>query len=111
MYRLITLKIHPTAWLGSWNDYGTNKLEQDLLILIKLVELVLQSPIRFIICYGFMSTTHDNLYVGDLGDLGLSKVKYSTLISSGSTRGTISWMAPELLSRRRDLVLNNLCRP
>ncbi|KAH0454396.1 hypothetical protein IEQ34_016320 [Dendrobium chrysotoxum] len=43
-------------------------------------------------------------YVGDLGNLGLSKVKYSTLISYSSTRGTISWMTPELLSGRRDLV-------
>ncbi|KAL0910919.1 hypothetical protein M5K25_019016 [Dendrobium thyrsiflorum] len=38
-----------------------------------------------------------------VGDFGLSKVKCNTL-SSGSARGTIPWMAPELLNGRRDLV-------
>ncbi|KAH0454513.1 hypothetical protein IEQ34_016437 [Dendrobium chrysotoxum] len=39
-----------------------------------------------------------------VGDFGLSKVKCSTSISSYSARGTIPWMAPELLNGRRDLV-------
>ncbi|KAH0454733.1 hypothetical protein IEQ34_016657 [Dendrobium chrysotoxum] len=39
-----------------------------------------------------------------VGDFGLSKVKCSTSISSDSARGTIPWMAPELLNGRRDLV-------
>lgn len=36
-------------------------------------------------------------YPFQIGDLGLSKVKQRTLVSGG-VRGTIPWMAPELLS-------------
>ncbi|KAH0455032.1 hypothetical protein IEQ34_016956 [Dendrobium chrysotoxum] len=39
-----------------------------------------------------------------VGDFGLSKVKCSTLISSGNPQGTIPWMAPELFNGRRDLI-------
>ncbi|KAH0454840.1 hypothetical protein IEQ34_016764 [Dendrobium chrysotoxum] len=39
-----------------------------------------------------------------VGDFGLSKVKCSTLISSGCPQGTIPWMAPELFNGRRDLI-------
>ncbi|CAA6670222.1 unnamed protein product [Spirodela intermedia] len=38
-----------------------------------------------------------------VGDLGLSKVKRQTLISGG-VRGTLPWMAPELLNGRSSLV-------
>ncbi|KAK1313753.1 Serine/threonine-protein kinase CTR1 [Acorus calamus] len=38
-----------------------------------------------------------------IGDLGLSKVKQRTLISGG-IRGTIPWMAPELLTGKSDMV-------
>lgn len=34
-----------------------------------------------------------------IGDLGLSKIKQKTLISGG-VRGTIPWMAPELLNSK-----------
>ncbi|RWW85430.1 hypothetical protein BHE74_00005880 [Ensete ventricosum] len=36
-------------------------------------------------------------YLVQVGDLGLSKVKYETLMSGGM-QGTLPWMAPELLS-------------
>ncbi|XP_021275692.1 uncharacterized protein LOC110410367 [Herrania umbratica] len=38
-----------------------------------------------------------------IGDLGLSKIKQKTLISGG-VRGTIPWMAPELLNTKNNLV-------
>ncbi|KAB2609781.1 hypothetical protein D8674_040163 [Pyrus ussuriensis x Pyrus communis] len=38
-----------------------------------------------------------------IGDLGLSKIKQRTLVSGG-VRGTIPWMAPELLSGNNNLV-------
>ncbi|XVE54377.1 hypothetical protein DITRI_Ditri03aG0075800 [Diplodiscus trichospermus] len=38
-----------------------------------------------------------------IGDLGLSKIKQRTLISGG-VRGTIPWMAPELLNTKNNLV-------
>ncbi|XP_020521963.1 LEAF RUST 10 DISEASE-RESISTANCE LOCUS RECEPTOR-LIKE PROTEIN KINASE-like 2.5 isoform X2 [Amborella trichopoda] len=38
-----------------------------------------------------------------IGDLGLSKVKQQTLVS-GSVRGTLPWMAPELLSLKANMV-------
>lgn len=38
-----------------------------------------------------------------IGDLGLSKVKQHTLVSGG-VRGTLPWMAPELLSGKSDMV-------
>ncbi|XP_022752183.1 uncharacterized protein LOC111300839 [Durio zibethinus] len=38
-----------------------------------------------------------------IGDLGLSKIKQRTLISGG-VRGTIPWMAPELLNTKKNLV-------
>lgn len=38
-----------------------------------------------------------------VGDLGLSKVKCQTLISGG-VRGTLPWMAPELLNGSSSLV-------
>lgn len=39
-----------------------------------------------------------------IGDLGLSKIKQRTLVSGG-VRGTVPWMAPELLNSHRK---NNL---
>ncbi|KAK9141797.1 hypothetical protein Syun_011197 [Stephania yunnanensis] len=44
-----------------------------------------------------------------VGDLGLSKLKCQTLISGG-VRGTLPWMAPELLNGSRGIV-NNTLRP
>ncbi|XWS70668.1 hypothetical protein CRYUN_Cryun03dG0066500 [Craigia yunnanensis] len=38
-----------------------------------------------------------------IGDLGLSKIKQRTLVSGG-VRGTIPWMAPELLNAKNNLV-------
>ncbi|XP_076943180.1 RAF-like serine/threonine-protein kinase 24 [Bidens hawaiensis] len=38
-----------------------------------------------------------------IGDLGLSMVKQGTMVSGGS-RGTMSWMAPELLSGKSHMV-------
>ncbi|MCI22243.1 kinase family protein, partial [Trifolium medium] len=38
-----------------------------------------------------------------IGDLGLSKVKQNTLVSGG-VRGTLPWMAPELLSGKSHMV-------
>ncbi|XP_039024261.1 uncharacterized protein LOC120157071 [Hibiscus syriacus] len=38
-----------------------------------------------------------------IGDLGLSKVRQHTLVSGG-VRGTLPWMAPELLSGKSDMV-------
>ncbi|XVE98286.1 hypothetical protein REPUB_Repub03eG0092300 [Reevesia pubescens] len=38
-----------------------------------------------------------------IGDLGLSKIKQRTLVSGG-VRGTIPWMAPELLNTKNNLV-------
>ena len=43
------------------------------------------------------------LYMLQVGDLGLSKVKRKTLISGG-VRGTLPWMAPELLNGSSSLV-------
>ncbi|KAK1291758.1 Serine/threonine-protein kinase CTR1 [Acorus calamus] len=47
--------------------------------------------------YGYMMVR------GLVGDLGLSKVKCQTLISGG-VRGTLPWMAPELLNGSSSLV-------
>ncbi|GLJ04699.1 hypothetical protein SUGI_0001520 [Cryptomeria japonica] len=38
-----------------------------------------------------------------IGDLGLSKIKHQTLVSGG-VRGTLPWMAPELLSEEKGMV-------
>ncbi|KAH9327714.1 hypothetical protein KI387_007892, partial [Taxus chinensis] len=38
-----------------------------------------------------------------IGDLGLSKIKHRTLVSGG-VRGTLPWMAPELLSEEKGMV-------
>jgi hypothetical protein len=43
-----------------------------------------------------------------VGDLGLSKVKCQTLISGG-VRGTLPWMAPELLNGSSSLVSEKVC--
>ncbi|XP_031250730.1 dual specificity protein kinase splB-like [Pistacia vera] len=42
-----------------------------------------------------------------IGDLGLSKIKQKTLISGG-VRGTIPWMAPELLNNKNNLVTEKI---
>ncbi|KAJ4708317.1 Serine/threonine-protein kinase [Melia azedarach] len=42
-----------------------------------------------------------------IGDLGLSKIKQRTLISGG-VRGTIPWMAPELLNSKNNLVTEKI---
>ena len=38
-----------------------------------------------------------------VGDLGLSKVKHQTMVSGG-VRGTLPWMAPELLNGSSSMV-------
>ncbi|MQM04902.1 hypothetical protein Taro_037705, partial [Colocasia esculenta] len=43
---------------------------------------------------------YENLLIGDLG---LSKVKQKTLVSGG-VRGTLLWMAPELLSGKSNMI-------
>lgn len=48
------------------------------------------------------------LFVLKVGDLGLSKVKRQTLISGG-VRGTLPWMAPELLNGSSNLVSEKVC--
>lgn len=42
-----------------------------------------------------------------IGDLGLSKVKQQTLVSGG-VRGTLPWMAPELLSGKTSMVSDKI---
>ncbi|KAJ6382126.1 hypothetical protein OIU77_030726 [Salix suchowensis] len=42
-----------------------------------------------------------------IGDLGLSKVKQHTLVSGG-VRGTLPWMAPELLSGKNHMVTEKI---
>lgn len=42
-----------------------------------------------------------------IGDLGLSKVKQRTLVSGG-VRGTLPWMAPELLSGKSNMVTDKI---
>ncbi|CAM8911435.1 unnamed protein product [Rhodiola kirilowii] len=42
-----------------------------------------------------------------IGDMGLSKVKQHTLVSGG-VRGTLPWMAPELLSGKSNMVSENV---
>ncbi|RDX82057.1 Serine/threonine-protein kinase STY8, partial [Mucuna pruriens] len=42
-----------------------------------------------------------------IGDLGLSKVKQHTLVSGG-VRGTLPWMAPELLSGKSNMVSDKI---
>ncbi|KAF8389335.1 hypothetical protein HHK36_026029 [Tetracentron sinense] len=42
-----------------------------------------------------------------IGDLGLSKVKHHTLVSGG-VRGTLPWMAPELLSGKCNMVTEKI---
>ncbi|CAN1329685.1 Probable serine/threonine-protein kinase SIS8 [Linum perenne] len=42
-----------------------------------------------------------------IGDLGLSKVKQQTLVSGG-VRGTLPWMAPELLSGKNHMVTEKI---
>lgn len=42
-----------------------------------------------------------------IGDLGLSKVKQHTLVSGG-VRGTLPWMAPELLSGKSSMVTEKI---
>lgn len=42
-----------------------------------------------------------------IGDLGLSKVKQQTQVSGG-VRGTLPWMAPELLSGKSNLVTDKV---
>lgn len=47
--------------------------------------------------------SRDPIFCFQVGDLGLSKVKCQTLISGG-VRGTLPWMAPELLNGSSSLV-------
>ena len=56
-------------------------------------------------CFPF-SQTRSLLYCFcflQVGDFGLSKVKHQTLVSGG-VRGTLPWMAPELLSGNGNMV-------
>lgn len=39
----------------------------------------------------------NDIYSFQVGDFGLSKIKRNTLVSGG-VRGTLPWMAPELLN-------------
>ncbi|KAL5973972.1 hypothetical protein ACLOJK_030632 [Asimina triloba] len=48
-------------------------------------------------------STYPILNFIQIGDLGLSKVKHHTLVSGG-VRGTLPWMAPELLSGKSNMV-------
>jgi hypothetical protein len=43
-----------------------------------------------------------------VGDLGLSKVKHQTMVSGG-VRGTLPWMAPELLNGSSSMVTEKVC--
>lgn len=56
----------------------------------------------FEFCLTFILSWHQ------VGDLGLSKVKCQTLISGG-VRGTLPWMAPELLNGSSSLVSEKVC--
>lgn len=51
----------------------------------------------------FQNAFSDHNKICQVGDLGLSKVKCQTLISGG-VRGTLPWMAPELLNGSSSLV-------
>ena len=51
----------------------------------------------------FVRLTSNSHFWYKVGDLGLSKVKCQTLISGG-VRGTLPWMAPELLNGSSSLV-------
>lgn len=44
-----------------------------------------------------------------VGDFGLSRIKRNTLISGG-VRGTLPWMAPELLSGSSSRVSEKVCK-
>lgn len=48
-------------------------------------------------CYICVPTVSYFLFMLQVGDLGLSKVKRQTMVSGG-VRGTLPWMAPELLN-------------
>lgn len=48
-----------------------------------------------------------HLVPGQIGDFGLSKVKQRTLVSGG-VRGTIPWMAPELLNLQKNMVTDKV---
>ena len=43
-----------------------------------------------------------------VGDFGLSKIKRNTLVSGG-VRGTLPWMAPELLNGSSSKVSEKVC--
>lgn len=45
-----------------------------------------------------------------IGDLGLSKIKQRTLVSGG-VRGTLPWMAPELLNSKDSMVTEKVSMP
>lgn len=45
----------------------------------------------------FQMLAHFVIHVIQVGDFGLSKIKRNTLVSGG-VRGTLPWMAPELLN-------------
>ena len=51
--------------------------------------------------YDYLLIVH--LVSFQIGDLGLSKIKQRTLVSGG-VRGTIPWMAPELLNSKKKMV-------
>lgn len=62
--------------------------------------------LSFNICYEFHRLKINMFKISlllQIGDLGLSKIKQRTLISGG-VRGTIPWMAPELLHSKSNMV-------
>lgn len=63
--------------------------------------LVITSVIRM----SFMN--NQTLLCVQIGDLGLSKVKQRTLVSGG-VRGTIPWMAPELINGKSNMVTDKV---
>ncbi|KAJ6731804.1 KINASE SUPERFAMILY WITH OCTICOSAPEPTIDE/PHOX/BEM1P DOMAIN-CONTAINING PROTEIN [Salix purpurea] len=81
-------------------------------IIVSVVSPEFQKPLLVIVevitdsnAYRTISEVYDCIDAYDLqvGDLGLSKVKCQTLISGG-VRGTLPWMAPELLNGSSSLV-------
>lgn len=59
-----------------------------------------ENPMRILTFIGLLLPC---VIVLQIGDLGLSKVKQHTLVSGG-VRGTLPWMAPELLSGKSNMV-------
>lgn len=79
-----------------WSTFGTPTDLYARFVNVLDVDLFWISSLRLIF-------QHPSLHYFQVGDLGLSKVKCKTLISGG-VRGTLPWMAPELLNGSSSLV-------